>query len=292
MKLIHKLSALLLCAALCCMPLAACQTQLPVGHNNGGQSAVEGDEGADAPSAEDGGQGGTDNEQPDASDDPVETPEEPTESEEPDDPVEAPEEPIEPDDPVQTPEEPAEPEEPDDPVETPEKPVEPVEPDEPTEVPDDPVIDTPIPDDEPDIPGEAVPSREYNFSDCRLAEIDGGAQLISGCVGVYSSSASVAVADYNNQTYSKYGLLSGNVVLTVGVESTCTLTLHVVNLGVFDKTLVVGGTSYSQQFTVKSPDNTQGLRNGYTTISCVLPAGQYILYAPEGNIGLLYIGLS
>lgn len=292
MKLIHKLSALLLCAALCCMPLAACQTQLPVGHNNGGQSAVEGDEGADAPSAEDGGQGGTDNEQPDASDDPVQTPEEPTESEEPDDPVEAPEEPIEPDDPVQTPEEPAEPEEPDDPVETPEKPVEPVEPDEPTEVPDDPVIDTPIPDDEPDIPGEAVPSREYNFSDCRLAEIDGGAQLISGCVGVYSSSASVAVADYNNQTYSKYGLLSGNVVLTVGVESTCTLTLHVVNLGVFDKTLVVGGTSYSQQFTVKSPDNTQGLRNGYTTISCVLPAGQYILYAPEGNIGLLYIGLS
>ena len=263
MKLIHKLSALLLCAALCCMPLAACQTQLPVGHNNGGQSAVEGDEGADAPSAEDGGQGGTDNEQPDASDDPVQTPEEPTESEEPDDPVE-----------------------------TPEKPVEPVEPDEPTEVPDDPVIDTPIPDDEPDIPGEAVPSREYNFSDCRLAEIDGGAQLISGCVGVYSSSASVAVADYNNQTYSKYGLLSGNVVLTVGVESTCTLTLHVVNLGVFDKTLVVGGTSYSQQFTVKSPDNTQGLRNGYTTISCVLPAGQYILYAPEGNIGLLYIGLS
>lgn len=292
MKLIHKLSALLLCAALCCMPLAACQTQLPVGHNNGGQSVVEGDEGADAPSAEDGGQGGTDNEQPDASDDPVQTPEEPTESEEPDDPVEAPEEPIEPDDPVQTPEEPAEPEEPDDPVETPEKPVEPVEPDEPTEVPDDPVIDTPIPDDEPDIPGEAVPSREYNFSDCRLAEIDGGAQLISGCVGVYSSSASVAVADYNNQTYSKYGLLSGNVVLTVGVESTCTLTLHVVNLGVFDKTLVVGGTSYSQQFTVKSPDNTQGLRNGYTTITCVLPAGQYILYAPEGNIGLLYIGLS
>ena len=253
MKLIHKLSALLLCAALCCMPLAACQTQLPVGHNNGGQSVVEGDEGADAPSAEDGGQGGTDNEQPDASDDPVETPEEPAE-------------PVEPD--------------------------EPDEPDEPTEVPDDPVIDTPIPDDEPDIPGEAVPSREYNFSDCRLAEIDGGAQLISGCVGVYSSSASVAVADYNNQTYSKYGLLSANVVLTVGVESTCTLTLHVVNLGVFDKTLVIGGTSYSQQFTVKSPDNTQGLRNGYTTITCVLPAGQYILYAPEGNIGLLYIGLS
>lgn len=276
MKLIHKLSALLLCAALCCMPLAACQTQLPVGHNNGGQSVVEGDEGADAPSAEDGGQGGTDNEQPDASDDPVE----------------APEEPIEPDDPVQTPEEPAEPEEPDDPVETPEEPAEPGEPDEPIEIPDDPVIDTPIPDDEPDIPGEAVPSREYNFSDCRLAEIDGGAQLISGCVGVYSSSASVAVVDYNNQTYSKYGLLSGNVVLTVGVESTCTLTLHVVNLGVFDKTLVIGGTSYSQQFTVKSPDNTQGLRNGYTTITCVLPAGQYILYAPEGNIGLLYIGLS
>lgn len=123
---------------------------------------------------------------------------------------------------------------------------------------------------------------EYDFSSCTQSSVETQTSLAEGII---VSGSSLEIYDYPNSVYSKYAQLDTHTSIVINARASCTLTLVVVNLGVFDKILKLG----SYEYTITSPENIYGSRYEYVELTVHLSMGQYVLSAPEGNIGLLYL---
>ena len=126
---------------------------------------------------------------------------------------------------------------------------------------------------------------EYDFSSCTQLSVEAQTSLAEGII---VSGSSLEICDYPNSAYSKYAQLDTHTSIVINARASCTLTLVVVNLGVFDKILKLG----SYEYTITNPENISDSRYEYVELTVQLSMGQYVLSAPEGNIGLLYLSIA